>query len=352
MPTLENEAQKVCFQRSFQFGAVSPDGFSDVTILTGGTEAEGHGLYVDEAAIAQAMALLMGKTLPAYLTHDDAWEDRLGKEIGVFSGFYRDGLKIKAKRFSFLKSFMEHQAETHEKLVELAQVMPEQFGTSIVFQGNAVWPVEDGEDMDSSYPKPDGCMSDMPCIRFGKIESADFVKSPAVNDGLFNAKVDGARNGNTPMANETIALSAHTAALAAKDGELAALSQQHKDAVTALEAKHATAVTAFEAKINELTAASAKLKTDIDGLNAALAAKTQEAEDSAKYDIRKSGAPALEAALSAHSTKLPEPARTDAEKWNQYAALCEAKTDARGNVLSHVETPAAKAFREKYLGRK
>lgn len=352
MPTLAKDAPKVCFQRSFRFGAVNEDGFSDVTILTGGTEAEGHGLFVDEAAIAQAMTLLMGATLPAYLTHDDAWEDRLGEEIGIFSGFYREGLKIKAKTFKFLRSFMANDAEDYEKLVELAQVMPDQFGTSIVFQGDCVWPCADGTEVCGMYPKPDNCSADMPCIRFGKIESCDFVKSPAVNDGLFQAHVDGKPQGKPIMANDSIALSAHSAALAAKDGELAVLSQQHKDAVIALEAKHASAVSAFESKINDQVAALAKAKVDSDGLTAALAAKSSEADEAAKYDMRKAGAGALEIALSSRGPALPEPARSDSDKWNQYSALCEAKTDQRGNIVSHVETPAAKAFREKYLARK
>jgi len=337
MPTLAKDAPKACFQRSFRFGAVNEDGFADVTILTGETEAEGHGLFVDEAAIEQAMALLMGKTLPAYLTHDDAWEDRLGEEIGVFSGFYRDGLKIKAKAFKFLRSFMANEAEMHEKLVELAQVMPDQFGTSVVFQGDAVWPCEDGAEVSGMYPRPENCAAEMPSIRFMKIESCDFVKSPAVNEGLFQSRVDGKPQGNSPTMANQIELSAHNAALSAKDAEIVALSTQHKDAVIALEAKRASAVSAFEAKVNELTAASVAAKSDRDGMAAALAAKVKELEDVSKYDMRKAGAPALEVALQSHRHPLPAPAAKDADRWVQYVELA-----AKDQI-------AANEFKAKYL---
>ena len=143
----------------------------------------------------------------------------------------------------------------------------------------------------------------------------------------------------------TILLSKHTE-------EVSVLSTQHKDAITALETKHTEAVTALEAKVNEGIAQLAKATEDAKGLTAALAAKTKEAEESAKYDMRKAGGEALSIALESRGPKLPEPAATDAAKWEQYSALCEAVTDSRGIVVSHKETPAAAAFKAKHLARK
>ena len=57
-------------------------------------------------------------------------------------------------------------------------------------------------------------------------------------------------------------------------------------------------------------------------------------------------------ALDTRTQKLPTPAGSDAAKWEQYAALCEAKKNDHGDVISHIETPAARSFKEKYLVRK
>lgn len=328
MPTATADAQKVCFQRKLTFAAATADGFSDTAVLTGNTEAEGHGLFVDERSIESCMGLLMGKTLPAYLTHAGAWNDRLGKEIGIFSGFYRDGAKIKAKRFSFLDSFKKFQPETHEKMVELAQKLPDQFGLSVVFSGKAVWSMPDGSEIDADEPMPEGALRGIPSIRFMAMESADFVKAPAANpDGLFTAKVDAPPVG---MPIETIALSAHTSALSAKDAELKALSEkltalstEHKAALDKLSEDHKTALAAKDAELAEAKKAH----------EAALAEAKQ-------FDMRLAGAPALKVQLEKQEAALPEAGKTDQERWEQFEAL-KAKSPA-----------AAEAFRAKYLTRK
>src|ERR1019366_4145760 len=82
MPT--KEAQKICFERRLSFGAVNSRGFEDLSLITGGVEALGHGLFVDEKSISELTKLLMGKTVPGYLTHNGlAQGDRLGQEIGL-----------------------------------------------------------------------------------------------------------------------------------------------------------------------------------------------------------------------------------------------------------------------------
>jgi len=83
-----------------------------------------------------------------------------------------------------------------------------------------------------------------------------------------------------------------------------------------------------------------------------LAAKTLEAEEAAKYDMRKAGAPALQIALETRFENLPTPAANDKGKWEQYTALCEKQTDERGNVVAVKETPAAARFKASYLTRK
>lgn len=334
-----------------EFEAVTADGFRDVSIMTMG-EADGHGVMVDEKTIEQFIRLSLGKSIPAYLTHDGAVDsmgrpkDRLGKEIGMFSGFYRDGNRVRARNFQFLDSFKKAEPRVYQTLVEMAKGFSDKLGISPVIRTLKAWVMKDGSEVaDDGKGIPANLADDMPHMRIGELLSCDFVARPATNLGLFEAKVDDKTQSKEPPMSDTILLTKHTE-------ELTALSTQHKDAIMALETKHKDAVIALEAKINEHIAQAAKSKEEITGLTSALAAKTKEAEDAAKYDMRKAGAPALQVALDAHAVKIPAPADTDAGRWSQYAALCEEVKDGRGNVLQHKETAEAKAFREKHLTRK
>lgn len=355
MKTLEKRHP---FSRQIQFEAASPKGFKDVSILTVG-EAEGHGVMIDEKTIEQFMALALGKTIPAYLTHAEAIDengrpnDRLGNEIGMFSGFYRDGDKVRARQFNFLQSFIDNQTPVYSTIVSLAADYPDKLGISPVMGTRQVWCMPDGVEVPSTEDDDEELMSSranppMPVLRVMSIKSCDFVQQPAANVGLFHAKVDGKPNKEPEfMATnpDTILLSKHTE-------EVTSLQTQHKDAITALETKHKEAVTALEAKLNDATAKLAQATEKEKNLTAALAAKATEADEAAKYDMRKAGAPALEIALQAHTQRLPEPKGTDREKWEQYGALCKADKDSMGNVTMLHETPVAKAFKEKYLTRK
>jgi hypothetical protein len=355
---MTTNAEHIVFEQ-IQFAAVTRNGFSDVSILTAG-EADGHGMIVDEKTIAGFMELAMGKTIPAYLTHDGAIDDsgrpadRLGKEIGMFSGFYRDGDKVRARNFQFLDSFIASEPKTHSTLVEMAQKFADKLGISPVIAHFKAWVLGDGTEVPAKNgPRPENASFAMPSMRVAAIKSCDFVQQPAANVGLFHAKVDDQPNIKSTMSADTILLSKHNEALTAKDGEIAALSQQHKDAVAALEKKHGSEISALQAKLNEAVAQSAKTSEESKALTAALAAKTKEAEDAAKYDMRKVGAPALEVALAAVKSPLPAPANTDAGKWDQYAALCEiVKDEKTGVVLAHKETKIAAEFKAKYLARK
>jgi hypothetical protein len=339
MPTATDN--HVCFEQ-ISFAAVTPKGFSDVSILTQG-EALGHGVLVDERTIEQFTALALGKTIPAYLTHEDALGDRLGGECGMFSGFYREGDRVRARNFVFLQSFVDNENEEHSTLVELAQKYPDQLGISPVMRVARAWVLNDGSEVPADGMRPDNAVSDMPALRVLGIVSCDFVKTPAANTALFSAKVDGTGDKQSDlMANSTnvIELSKHTEALSAKDAEIATLSAQHKDAVAALETKHAEAVAAFEAKLAESVKALEAVAAEKSELTKALDAEKAARADAEQYDIRKAGGEAIAARFSEiQKAQLPEPAKNDAGKWAQYAEL-EAKDKA-----------AAAQFHAKYLSR-
>lgn len=339
MPTAAND--HVCFEQ-ISFAAVTPKGFSDVSILTEG-EALGHGVYVDERTIEQFTALALGKTIPAYLTHEDAMEDRLGKECGMFSGFYRDGNRVRARNFVFLNAFIENEDEEYSTLVELAKNYPDQLGISPVMRVAFAWVLNDGSEVPAEGIRPENAVRDMPSLRVLGILSCDFVKTPAANVALFAAKVDGTDDKQPDLmatATNVIELSKHTEALSAKDAEIATLSAQHKDAVAALEAKHSEAIKAFEAKLAESTKALEAAASKESELTKALEAEKAARAQAEQYDIRKAGGEAIEARFSEiQKAMLPEPAKNDAGKWAQYAEL-EAKDKA-----------AAAQFHAKYLSR-
>ena len=342
-----NDSDHICFEE-IQFSAATDKGLSDVSILTKG-EASGHGMLVDEQTIADFMRLSIGKTIPAYLTHAGAIDengrpaDRLGKEIGMFSGFYRDGDKVRAKNFQFLDAFKTGEPKTHSTLMEMAKSFADKLGISPVMRHVKAWVTGAGDVPADGKGVPVGALNTLPSMRLKDILSCDFVQKPAANLGLFEAKVDD--KPNTIMSADTILLSKHTE-------EITSLSTQHKDAVAALETKHKTELSIIEKKANDAVAALAVAQEDSKKLTSTLAAVTSERDEAMKYDMRKAGGEALSIALESRTEKIPAPAATDAGKWDQYAALCTVQKDDKGVVTGHLETPAAASFKAKYLTRK
>lgn len=338
------EARKICFEQKLSFGALTSKGFEDLSLITGGVEALGHGLFVDEKSIEGLTKLLMGKTLPGYLTHNGLMGgDRLGQEIGLFSGFYRDGMKVKAKQFSFLNAFKKHEAPLHDKLVELANEVPDQFGLSVVFEGDANWVAKDGEEVPCDEPMPEDCLRSIPSIRFTGVESADFVKSPACNpDGLL-AAIDS----KTMNSMDTAILAKHTEALAAKDAELVALSATHKAALEKLTADHVAALAAkdeaHKVALAEKDAASVKALADAKVIaDKALSDKDAELVEAKKFDARLSGGTAITGVVGASvaaASQLPEPGKNDSANWDIFSSITDPKVAAefKSKYLSRVE---------------
>ena len=159
----------------------------DVTIISFG-EAKGHDAFVDDATLAEAINLLIGKSLKAYVTHDGAYGDRTLGEVGLFGGFYLQEGKIKAATFTAFDSFKRDESDRYNRLFELAQMAPEEFGISIVFTAGLAWPMRNGDDLPYEFENeaPDGAVRDIPSIRIESIESADFVAQPAATPSLFN----------------------------------------------------------------------------------------------------------------------------------------------------------------------
>lgn len=148
-------------------------------------EALGHELYVDERSIDTILDSINGERLPAYITHQGAlFQDRLTREIGMFTNFRKDGERLLAD-FEAFDSFREDDSKKFNRLFEMAEKMPERFGLSIVFSASQAWATPDGDvQLDS---KPEDALFDFPSIRVEEVSSADFVDTPAANQkGLFS----------------------------------------------------------------------------------------------------------------------------------------------------------------------
>ena len=187
MPAIK-ELHQVGLRAALASGKVTSKGMADVSILTGDMEAAGHGFYIDQTSISQLNDLLAGKSLSAYLTHEDAGEDRLGQEVGVFSDFYLDGeTQLRAKSFKFMDSFMEENPKEHKTLVQLAKDFPDQLGVSPVIRYGLAWVCDDGEELDADEnERPANAVRALPSARIGGVRSADFVKNPAANVAFYS----------------------------------------------------------------------------------------------------------------------------------------------------------------------
>lgn len=315
-------------QRANLETSLSANGLSDVSLITTGIEAQGHGLWLDDKTAEGAMQKLIGKSVKSYLRHDGAESDRLGREIGFFSGIYRAGAQVKATAFQFLESFRKEAAGVVERLTELAAKVPDQFGVSLVLNYEPVWVLADGTELPARAGEaaPSGAIRPLPSMRILDVLSADFVGRPAANpSGLFSAdllaSVDAAHPKQTPIMETpatfdqaaldaklgearstlTAELSAtHAAALAGRDAEVVKL----KADLAALDAAHSAAQAAALATLE--TAHSAALAA----LNAELAAQKALTDEAVLNSAAKLGVPplkytpALQADLTTPEQKL------------------------------------------------
>lgn len=146
-----------------------------VSVITGGQEAEGHGLTIDDETLRQlqACAKERGK-IPVTLDHGSGVKDL----NGYLTGFRLDSSGGKPKiRADW------HLLETHPEtkvMLEKAEKMPTCFGLSVAFKGP---------------PKGVAIGGGKMAARCEKLLSVDVVTRPAANEGLFSVpSVDKSEN--------------------------------------------------------------------------------------------------------------------------------------------------------------
>ena len=214
----------------------------DVSLIQIG-EAKGHGIYIDEGSLDSGLVALGEANLPAYVTHEGALEsDRLLNEIGVFSEFYVEEGKLKAKQFKALRSFMADDPARFRRLFDLASEAPDAFGISLVFEADLVWTFADGSEEPIADSDGKGAIREIPSVRFRTISSADFVDAPAANDeGLFKSKPDKPRTLREVVRDEIKLQQGETMDEATEQQEELALDEKKLDEEVAEEATEAVA---------------------------------------------------------------------------------------------------------------
>ncbi len=317
--------QRIALDSTFSADA---GGLKNVSLMTTGIEAAGHGIYLDDKTAEGVMKKLLGRSVKSYLRHDGAFSDRLGNEIGFFSGIYRQGAQIKATAFEFLESFKKDSGVIADKLIEMAAKVPDQFGVSLVLEYAPVWVMGDGSEVPArGDTPPQGALRNVPTMRVLDVISADFVGRPAANpNGLLSADAAETPKENKTMSDESkpaeVKPETTVASLSVTDHEaqILALSNEHKAALEMKAGEVAALTAALAAKDAEHKAALEKAVAD------AVAPLNKQIGELAMFDARKLGvAPvALHVAVAKHheaAGELPAPAKTDREKWEQYAEL-------------------------------
>lgn len=140
---------------------------SGVSVISVG-EAKGHGMFVDATTLEQ-VKLSAEQHEDGVKVKTDHWSGFNGI-VGVIKNFSIDGDKLRGD----LHLLENHEAR--EKVLEMAEKMPSQFGISISFSGQAeTKPIE-----------KDGITSEVKFARCESLEACDLVDSPAANaSGLF-----------------------------------------------------------------------------------------------------------------------------------------------------------------------
>jgi len=232
--------------------------------------ALGHGLFVDGKSLETIEDELDDAKLPAYITHRGAlFEDRLTREVGMFSNFRIEGDRLLGD-FQAFDSFREDDSRKYNRLFEMAEKMPERFGLSIVFSATSAWATPDGDipmgrfpnnDSDRLYDEnnpPEDALFEFPSIRVEEVSSADFVDSPAANQrGLFS-KIDNptiSKMTKAELTEKNDELVAEAEALEAKIVELQTKLEEHSE---------------DEASMESLTEENQKLKEENESLKAEL----------------------------------------------------------------------------------
>lgn len=193
---------------------------SGVSVISVG-EAKGHGMFVDATTLEQ-VKLSAEQHEDGVKVKTDHWSGFNGI-VGVIKNFQIDGDKLRGD----LHLLENHEAR--EKVLEMAEKMPSQFGISISFSGEA----------ETKAVESDGITREMKFARCESLEACDLVDSPAANkDGLFSADKDQFTRTLTELSAQNVTLMAKVEELSTKLSSEESAHQLTKDALAKADAAY------------------------------------------------------------------------------------------------------------------
>lgn len=156
-------------------------GFS---VITKG-EARGHGLEIDETTLDQVVEL--GKKsavgLKSRFGHPNMSNTAVGTFLGRAKNFRKDNGIVRADLYFDNTAYNTPNGDLASYVLGLAESDPQAFGSSIVFDGNPEYRLNE----DGTRKKDPATGKDLlPLARLTKLWAADVVDDPAANNGMFS----------------------------------------------------------------------------------------------------------------------------------------------------------------------
>ena len=346
---------------------------TNLSLMTGGREAKGHGVYIDDLSLSTALevAQAKGPHLKGYRTHDHGgpgsgmWWAPEGSELdvcGYFSELAIKGDQFTAAGFDFYDSYKTAEPLEYARILEMAAKTPDLLALSIECWGYAVYVAEDGTEYSERPEDTPLKYEGMPALRVTDLFAAAFVSDGAANDGLF-ARLGSKGSGKIGEILTSLAVAlgvTDPAAVATRRLNNASSSSEKKtmkiiDQIKARfgadPAKFTRAMTilgndsklsfeAVESQVEEETSQS--LEDQVTSLTEQLATVTAERDTAvSERDALQEQVTTLTEQLATANAELEELNGTAAENTDLKVKLAAAKGSGYGGVHLHSATPPA-----------
>jgi hypothetical protein len=175
-----------------------------VSVITGGIEAAGHQVFIDEFALQQVTDEINATRtgIKSRFAHPTASGDSLGKQIGRVMDAELDGEQVIADLHFLQSAHSTPSGDLATYTMTLGEEDPQSFGISIAFQHDqdAMDRFVESHSIDGQFQSPDPRnINNWPHVRIEKsgLHAADVVDNPAANSGLFHREGDIAKQSDS-----------------------------------------------------------------------------------------------------------------------------------------------------------
>lgn len=152
-------------------------------VITKG-EARGHGLEIDETTLDQVVELGAKSSIgiKSRFGHPNMSNSAVGTFLGRAKNFRRDNGLVRADLYFDKTAYKTPNGDLADYVLDLAQSDPQAFGSSIVFDGEPEYRLNE----DGTRKKDETGKTLLPLARITKLWAVDVVDDPAANNGMFS----------------------------------------------------------------------------------------------------------------------------------------------------------------------